>query len=208
MTAAASDPAIERYLEELRRATQHLAPRRREELVEEIEAHIREALPPDARETDVRDVLERLGDPRAIAEEEGRRLGIERPRAGAHEWLAVIFLLVGGLVPIVPVVGWLVGLVLLWASRVWTTREKLIGTFVLPGGLVPAAYFFLFPVTIGSMRCRSITRQTEGGARLAMILCEQGRVTEIVAMAVLALLVLAPVLAALYLVRRALATAR
>jgi hypothetical protein len=32
-------------------------------------------------------------------------------------------------------VGWLVGLILLWSSRLWTTRDKLIGTLIIPGGL-------------------------------------------------------------------------
>jgi hypothetical protein len=37
-------------------------------------------------------------------------------------------------------VGWLVGAILLWSSRAWTRREKLIGTFVVPGGLVLPFY--------------------------------------------------------------------
>jgi hypothetical protein len=35
-------------------------------------------------------------------------------------------------------VGWLAGLVLLWSSRAWTTRDKWIGTLVIPGGLATA----------------------------------------------------------------------
>jgi hypothetical protein len=34
---------------------------------------------------------------------------------------------------LVPVLGWLVGLVLLWRSRVWTTRDKRIGTLLALG---------------------------------------------------------------------------
>ncbi|HEY5195981.1 MAG TPA: hypothetical protein VIJ51_03025 [Solirubrobacteraceae bacterium] len=34
--------------------------------------------------------------------------------------------------------GWLVGLVLLWSSRLWTTREKLFGTLIVPGGIATA----------------------------------------------------------------------
>ncbi len=36
---------------------------------------------------------------------------------------------------IVPVVGWFVGVVLLWVSKAWTTGEKWLGTLVVPGGL-------------------------------------------------------------------------
>jgi hypothetical protein len=33
---------------------------------------------------------------------------------------------------VIPFVGWVVGVVLVWLSRLWTTRDKLIGTI---GGL-------------------------------------------------------------------------
>jgi hypothetical protein len=36
----------------------------------------------------------------------------------------------------VPVVGWFLGVLLLWFSDSWTTRDKLIGTFVVPFGLL------------------------------------------------------------------------
>lgn len=51
---------------------------------------------------------------------------------GVHEWAAIILLLIGGFFF---GVGWLVGLILLWSSRAWNAVDKLIGTFVLPGGL-------------------------------------------------------------------------
>ena len=34
--------------------------------------------------------------------------------------------------------GWLLGVVLVWSSRIWTLRDKLIATLCPPGGLVPA----------------------------------------------------------------------
>lgn len=37
---------------------------------------------------------------------------------------------------ILPVLGWFIGVVLLWVSEAWNTRDKLIGTLVLPGGLL------------------------------------------------------------------------
>ncbi len=46
------------------------------------------------------------------------------PRAGWLEILALVGL----------IFFWPVGVVLLWISRVWSTREKLIGMLVLPGG--------------------------------------------------------------------------
>jgi hypothetical protein len=49
-----------------------------------------------------------------------------------RESWAVTLLTVGSLVP---VVGWLVGVGLLWTSRLWTRGEKWLGTLVLPGGI-------------------------------------------------------------------------
>jgi hypothetical protein len=72
------------------------------------------------------------------------------PRIPSGDLLAVVGLVVGSLV--LPVVGWLVGLVLLWRSRSWTTLEKLVGTLVWPGGLLlPLALPFL-PVGAQLMR--------------------------------------------------------
>lgn len=61
---------------------------------------------------------------------------LERRGEVAALWL----LLIGGI--ILPVVGWIIGVVILWASEKWTRRDKLIGTFVVPGGL-------LLPLVIG-----------------------------------------------------------
>jgi len=40
---------------------------------------------------------------------------------------------IGGIV--LPVLRWIVGVMLLWVSDVWSTRDKLLGTFVTPGGI-------------------------------------------------------------------------
>ena len=66
----------------------------------------------------------------------------EPPRIPSGDLLAVVGLVVGSLV--LPVVGWLVGLALLWRSRSWTVLEKLLATLVWPGGLLlPLALPFL-----------------------------------------------------------------
>ena len=66
------------------------------------------------------------------------------PRIPSGDLLAVVGLVIGSLV--LPVVGWLVGLVLLWRSRSWTTPEKLLGTLVWPGGLLLPLALPLLPV--------------------------------------------------------------
>ena len=64
------------------------------------------------------------------------------------ETAALVFLLVGGFIS---ALGWLIGLVLLWSSSVWTTRDKVIGTLVVPGGLAGSVFLFsLWAVTTTS----------------------------------------------------------
>jgi hypothetical protein len=45
--------------------------------------------------------------------------------------MVILFLPIGG---VVLGLGWLVVMILLWTSRRWTPREKLIATVALPGG--------------------------------------------------------------------------
>jgi hypothetical protein len=63
-------------------------------------------------------------------------------------------LLLGGIV--LPLLGWLVGVFLLWASPVWSPRDKWLGTLVLPGGLAGAVILPLFPVRTESVSCPPI----------------------------------------------------
>ncbi|KJF15561.1 hypothetical protein [Acidithrix ferrooxidans] len=61
------------------------------------------------------------------------------PRTGPREWVSVALLLLGGFVV---GLGWFAGLILLWSSRVWTRKQKLVGTLVLPGGLLAPVIWF------------------------------------------------------------------
>jgi hypothetical protein len=59
----------------------------------------------------------------------------------------VLFLLLGGIV--IPFLGWAVGVVLLWLSPRWTTRDKLLGTLVWPGGLLAPALLLVAGAAAG-----------------------------------------------------------
>lgn len=84
--------------------------------------------------------IEELGDPVFIATE--ARSGGEpvlepattpSPAAtspSAYAIVTVLFLILGGFV--IPVIGWVIGVVLLWASPVWTTRQKWAGALAGP----------------------------------------------------------------------------
>jgi uncharacterized membrane protein len=129
-------PLARDYLKRLKKAAAILPRARRKELIQEIESHLSEALPAGASEVEALNVLERLGEPgQIVAEDELRSKEALEARPGVRESLAVSLLLFGGFLF---VVGWFVGLHLLWSSRFWTLRDKLIGTLVVPGGLLPA----------------------------------------------------------------------
>jgi|SRR5271166_4328137 len=134
MSTSTLHPATAAYLRRVRREGRDLPGDRLAELLIDLEEHLSAAIPADASEEDARDVLDRFGDPREIIEAE-RPIGPTQPR-GTREWAAIFLLLFGA---IAAGVGWLVGVALLWSSRVWTTKDKLIGTLVLPGGLFASA---------------------------------------------------------------------
>jgi hypothetical protein len=138
-----SEQLISDYLRRLDRELEGLPRARRREFVEEISEHIEEARAETNGndETATLNLLERLGDPSEIAAEARARLGVRTERAGVLEVAAIVLLLVGGFFF---AIGWLAGAVLLWSSGVWTTREKLVGTFVVPGGLALPVFLLLW----------------------------------------------------------------
>lgn len=137
MTEVETDRLVSEYLVRLDVALSGLPPDRRSQLLTEIADHIstaRDSLV-NPTETDILNLLERLGSPDAIAAEAGddqMPQAFQPPRGGIHEWLAIALLLFGGFIL---GVGWFVGIILLWTSRVWRLRDKILGTLVFPGGL-------------------------------------------------------------------------
>lgn len=144
------DQLVADYLSKLAAAAAVLSAGRREELVEEISAHITEALAvlpapglpggtrAQASAAQVLQVLEQLGRPedivRAAAEDDEPAPGpAAAPGRGMLQAGAVVLLLLlgGFLIGL----GWLAGVALLWASPRWDTRDKLLGTLIWPGGL-------------------------------------------------------------------------
>ncbi len=94
-----SEQLIRAYLKRLNEELADLPSARRREIVDEISEHIDEARASGAAdEASVRSLLDRLGDPADIAADARERFGV------------------GGLV--LPVLGWFVGVALLWASAV------------------------------------------------------------------------------------------
>jgi uncharacterized membrane protein len=131
-----TDRLVADYLKQLDSELADLPRLRRREIVEQISEHIVEAraASPSQDEAEVRTLLDRLGDPAEIAGEARERFGVQPRRSRALEIATLVLLLLGGVV--LPVIGWLIGVVLLWVSDAWNSREKLIGTLVVPGGLL------------------------------------------------------------------------
>jgi hypothetical protein len=142
-----ADQLVDDYLDRLDTELRALPRARRREVVEEIAEHIAEARGDlaDEDEAGIETLLDRVGDPADIAVDARERFGIRPKKTGPLEIGALVLLLVGGFLA---GIGWLVGVVLLWVSEAWTTRDKLIGTLVVPGGL--ALPLFLFEIAVMS----------------------------------------------------------
>jgi uncharacterized membrane protein len=148
MPATTSDRLVTEYLRTLNAALKGLPRQSRREVIGDVEQHIRDeqaALGPH-NDTEMREVLRRLGDPMQIASEAHARLGTSRPPIGAMAVAALVLIGLSGLLTFdlfdltwTAYTGWLLGLALLAFARSWTRPEKLIasaalitGTIILP----------------------------------------------------------------------------
>lgn len=180
------------YLRRLQRSMADLPAERRDEILAEIEEHIAEDLAerPGATEADVRNVLERVGDPADIAAEARERFGIKPTRRSWTDPAAIILLLIGGFT----IIGWFVGVVLLWISDAWTTRDKIIGTLVVPGGLAGALGVGVASVAVREGSCGPVEITVAPGP------CATAPSTgSVVGLILVVLIVIAPIATAVYL---------
>ena len=195
-----SDDLVNEYLKELEDELAPLPRSTRHEVVEEISAHIAAARTDlvDEDETEIRALLDRVGDPADIAAEARERFEVQPPpRRNWVEVGALVLLPLGGV--IFPIVGWLVGVVLLWVSDAWTTRDKLLGTFIVPGGLTLPVYALF---TLGSSE--HCVGSFDGRGRVISETCSGGpsHFSRIFWPTLLIVLVLATLTMTVYLARR------
>jgi hypothetical protein len=197
--ASKADKLVADYLKRLNAELAVVPRARRRELVEEISEHIAEARAglEDERDAEIRTLLDRLGDPAEIAAEARERFGMGGRRARPLEIATLILLPIGGVV--LPVLGWLVGVTLLWISDAWTTRDKLIGTLILPGGLLVPLGFGLLATDSGA--CVEIS--SGGGPTTARNCVDEGGGSgDILQIVFIVVLILAPLATTAYLARR------
>ena len=157
-TAGEADKLVRRYLVQLDAALQGVEASRREEILAEVHGHIEEGrtgLDPDDAAS-VRTLLDRVGDPAAIAAEAGA------PPPGSRRWDAwAPWLIIFG--PVASGLGWIAGMLILWTSPTWSRRDQLIATFVPLAGLV-ALFFGLVAALRAAAGC-------SGPANLASTTC-------------------------------------
>jgi hypothetical protein len=146
-SAGEADKLVRRYLAQLAAALRDVDASRRDEILAEVHGHIEEGrtgLDPDDAAS-VRTLLDKVGDPAAIAAEAGA------PPPGSRRWDAwAPWLIIFG--PIASGLGWIAGMLILWTSPTWSQRAKLIATFVPPVGLV-ALFFGLVTALSASAAC-------------------------------------------------------
>jgi uncharacterized membrane protein len=197
--SSAADKLVEDYLKRLKTETSDLPRAARRELVQEISDHIAEARADvsAASEAEIRTVLDRVGEPAEIAAEARVRFGVGERRPRPLEIAALILLPIGGVV--LPVLGWLVGVALLWISDAWTTRDKLIGTLVVPGGLLLP--LLLGVLGSGSGSCIEISSGGPG-PRTARTCADDGSDVDFLKLALIAVIALAPLATTAYLALR------
>jgi uncharacterized membrane protein len=195
MSTSTLHPAATAYLRQVRREGRDLPGDRLAELVSDLEEHLSAAIPADASEEDAREVLGRFGDPREIIAAERPQLIVPAQRRGTREWAAIFLLLFGF---IAAGVGWVLGVVLLWSSRAWTTRDKLIGTLVLPGGLLATVALLL-------LAGARVEKKICSGYSNGVVHCTHGASSgpSTLGSIALVLLALTPIATAVYLARRA-----
>jgi hypothetical protein len=195
MSTSTLHPVVVAYLQRVRREGRDLPGDRLEELLSDLEEHLSAAIPAYASEEDAREVLARLGDPREIVAADRPESIAPAERRGTREWMAVFLLLFGF---IAAGVGWVLGVVLLWRSRAWTTTDKLIGTLVLPGGLLATVLLLL--LALGRPHKEICTRY---GTSVRHCTHVAGSGPSTIASIALILLALTPIATAVYLARRA-----
>lgn len=196
MTPSALDhPLVHDYLRRLEHAIAQMPADERNELRENITMHLREELAAASTHAQVRNTLATLGDPYDIV---GAQPATDGHRGrGAHEVIAVVLLLIGAF--IVPVVGWIVGVVLLWSSKAWTRGQKLLGTFVFPGGLGAVLFLLLIPVSLLTQVCTEVSNGQVSPAQV----CESSGPPPWLVIPLAVIVALGPIVVAVYLLRAA-----
>lgn len=201
MTAPHADQLIEGYLARISAAAADFPAAARNELLDDMRAHIAEARSRESEETDaaILNILDRLGEPSVVVAEARDRLGLRRAapiRPGLVEIAAVVLL------PFV----WVAGVILLWWSPAWKTRDKILATIASLGGYPTVMILILLTghaVAVSGGGCTSVSDST--GAIISNV-CTGPSILEIIGIIVRVVAMIAiyllPILTSVYLIIR------
>jgi hypothetical protein len=225
MSIPVTDPFVRAYLDRLDRCAAVLPTDQRTELVEEISRHIADAMAVGQvrTEADMRTMLDRLGEPEEIVAaaraDAGATPGFTlsppyiggapvalRARTTTWEGVTVTLLTVGS---IVPVIGWLAGVAMLWTSRRWRPGEKVLGTLIMPLGPAAVLWFALIPVSNESCTGGTETLSSDGTVTTVPQVCTHSGLilSAWVGIPLILFWLIAPIVVAVVLFKRATARA-
>ena len=134
MMTALAHPLVTDYLMRLRHEAGRLPREQADELLADIQAHLVDALDDQPGDSQVRQVLDRLGSPSELVDAAGGTASGVPPVTtdgnGVRETAAALLLVGSGLIfPawFLSVPMWLAGMFFLTTARRWNSREKLLG---------------------------------------------------------------------------------
>lgn len=191
------DALIEDYLERLRQVTVDLPRQIRDDLLLDISEHLQAGMEGRPRTVvEVRNLLDELGAPEQIAgaarDQQTEATGPAVPSQGVP---AVASLALALAAVSLTWIVWPVGVICLWLSDTWTTRQKWLGTLVVPGGVWIAYWTFL-------LTAQRLTMVCSGGVvngHVAQQACSPPSWVSSVVDAALLVLFLAPIAVGVYL---------
>jgi uncharacterized membrane protein len=128
----------------------HLPRPRRQEILDGLAEHIAAARAElaDERDDDLQAILARVGTPEQIAAAEAEEFGEPaRARAGAVEIVTLVGLLAGILM--LPLFSLFIATGVMWFSKVWGRRDKLVVTALAAVGAAAVFGYFVLIVTSG-----------------------------------------------------------
>ena len=160
-------------MEELDAALSGVPKGERQMIMADVADHITSAIsehPDPVSAADVDEILAELGSPQAIVDEgvdaslgAPVAAGVERfASSRGYAALTVLLLAVGGLV--VPVAGWMAGVLLLWISSGWPMRAKIVGS-IFPFVGLPVVVFLLVNPALSSQVFTECATAIHGGPR-------------------------------------------
>lgn len=154
MTMETPESVVADYLARLRKAATRLPEEDAHDLFIDMSEHLDAAIRPGASVAEIRNVLDRLGPPEALipaAEGANERKWVETGALIGLVAAEVLFILLP-----IAIIAWLVGVVLLAYSSVWTLREKVIGFLALGSGFMAAWIVVVASLRVAGPTCSEV----------------------------------------------------